>query len=90
MHVLKMCRRSVRNLMKLECKFVDAYDSYLKSLDPLSDVLVLERTQKTYQEHLQRKLNLDFTVRLWYKDRQPERGDNHSVFSGGTYVKEQK
>ena len=65
-------------------KFVDAHESYLKSLDPLSDPLVLERTQKTYEEQLQRKLNLDFTVRLWYKDREPERGDNHSVLSGGT------
>ena len=65
-------------------KFVDAHESYLKLLDPLTDALVLETTQKTYDEQLQRKLNLDFSVRLWYKDREPERGDNYSEFSGGT------
>ena len=61
-------------------KFVDAHESYLKLLDPLTDVLVLEKAQKTYNEQLQRKLNLDFRVRLWYKDREPERGDNYSEF----------
>ena len=65
-------------------KFVDAHKSYLKLLDPLMDALVLEKTQKTYDEQLQRKLNLDFSVRLWYKGREPERGDNYSEFSRGT------
>ena len=65
-------------------KFVDAHESYLKLLDPLTDALVLEKTQKTYDEQLQRKLNLDFSVRLWYKGREPERGDNYSEFSRGT------
>ncbi|KAL9953712.1 hypothetical protein ACROYT_G041167 [Oculina patagonica] len=65
-------------------KFVDAHESYLKLLDPFMDTLVLEQTQKTYDEQLQRKLNLDFTVRLCYKDREPERGDNYSEFSRGT------
>ncbi|KAL9967917.1 hypothetical protein ACROYT_G026225 [Oculina patagonica] len=60
-------------------KFVDAHESYLKLLDPFMDTLVLEQTQKTYDEQLQRKLNLDFTVRLWYKDREPERGDNYRM-----------
>ena len=61
-------------------KFVDAHESYLKLLDPLTDAIVLEKTQKTYDEQLQRKLNLDFSVRLWYKDKEPERGDNYSSF----------
>ena len=65
-------------------KFVDAHESYLKLLDPLMDALVLEKTQKTYDEQLQRKLNLDFSVRLWYKGREPERGDNYSEFSRRT------
>lgn len=65
-------------------KFVDAHESYLKLLDPLMDALVLGKAQKTYEEQLQRKLDLDLTVRLWHKDREPERGENHSIVSGGT------
>jgi len=78
--VLKECARFDEGWRK----FVEAHESYLKLLDPLTDALVLEKTQKTYDEQLQRKLNPDFRVRLWYKDREPERGDNYSEFSRGT------
>lgn len=63
-------------------KFVDAHESYLELLDSPTDALVLEKAQTIYDEQLKRKLGLDFDVRLWQKDREPERGEYHSMFSG--------
>ena len=65
-------------------KFVDAHESYLELLDRPTDALALEKAQATYDEQLKRKLDLDFDVRLWHKDREPEQGEYHSMFSGET------
>ena len=62
-------------------KFVDAHESYLELLDSPTDALVLEKAQTIYDEQLKRKLDLDFDVRLWQRDREPERGEYHSMFS---------
>ena len=63
-------------------RFVDAHESCLELLDSPTDALVLEKAQTIYDEQLKRKLDLDFDVRLWRKDREPERGEYHSMFSG--------
>ena len=63
-------------------RFVDAHESCLELLDSPTDALVLEKAQTIYDEQLKRKLDLDIDVRLWRKDREPERGEYHSMFSG--------
>lgn len=65
-------------------KFVDAHESYLELLDSPTEAPVLEKAQAIYDEQLKRKLDLDSDVRLWNKDREPERGEYHSMFSGET------
>ena len=56
-------------------KFLDAHESYLKLLDSPTDALVLEKARMTYDE----QLDLDVDVRLWYKSREPERGEYRSI-----------
>ena len=53
-------------------KFVDAHESYLELLNSPMDALVLEKAQTISDEQLKRKLDLDFDVQLWHKDREPE------------------
>ena len=65
-------------------KFVDAYESYLELLDSPTHALGLEKAQTIYDEQLKRKLHLDFDVRLWHRDRETERGEHYSMFSGET------
>jgi len=65
-------------------KFVDTHESYLELLDSPTEAPVLEKAQAIYDEQLKRKLDLDSDVRLWHKDREPERGEYHSMFSGET------
>ena len=63
-------------------KFVDAHENFLELLDSPTDALVLEKAQTIYDEQPKRKLDLHFDVRLWHKDREPERGEYQSMFSG--------
>ena len=44
----------------------------------------MEKAQAIYDEQLKRKLDLDSDVRLSHKDREPEGGEYHSMFSGET------